>query len=55
MDTIEGEGEMNEIMQYKGESVRILEVIGGYAYIWIPSRQEAVWVPVENLEEKEGR
>jgi len=38
-------------MTYKGERVRVLEVIGGKACIWIPSRQVAVWVDYGKLEE----
>lgn len=41
----------SEIRLYRGERVRVEEVIGGLAYIWIPSRQEAVWVHPGELEE----
>jgi len=46
-----------EIVHYKGERVRVLEYIGDRVSIWIPSRQEEVWVKPEKLEklaEREG-
>ena len=39
-----------EILRYKGEKVRVLEHIGGRVSVWIPSRQEEVWVKQEKLE-----
>lgn len=39
-----------EIVRYKGEKVRVEEHIGDRVSIWIPSRQEAVWVKAERLE-----
>lgn len=40
-------------MTYKGEKVQVLEVISGQTYIWIPSRQVAVWVDYDKLKEGE--
>ena len=39
--------------RYKGERVRILEIIGGYAYIWIPSTQKEIGIkfPNKNLKD----
>jgi len=39
-----------EIVRYKGERVRVLEHIGDRVDIFIPSRQEEVWVKAEKLE-----
>ncbi len=39
-----------EIVEYKGERVRVLEHVGDRVSIWIPSRQEEVWVKPEKLE-----
>jgi len=38
-----------EIVHYKGERVRVLEHLGDRVSIWIPSRQEEVWVKPEKL------
>jgi uncharacterized membrane protein (UPF0127 family) len=38
-----------EIVHYKGERVRVLEHVGDRVSIWIPSRQEEVWVEPEKL------
>lgn len=38
-------------MIYRGERVRLIAVIGRHASIWIPSRQQEAWVPVEKLRE----
>jgi len=38
-----------EIVHYKGERVRVLEHVGDRVSIWIPSRQEEVWVKPEKL------
>jgi len=38
-----------EIVHYKGERVRVLEHVGNRVSIWIPSRQEEVWVESEKL------
>jgi len=42
-----------EIVRYKGERVRVLEHIGDRVSIWIPSRQEQVWVKSGRLEKVE--
>jgi uncharacterized membrane protein (UPF0127 family) len=39
-----------EIACYKGERVRVLEHVGDRVSIWVPSRQEEVWVKPEKLE-----
>jgi len=39
-----------EIVKYKGEKVRVSEQIGDRVNIFIPSRQELVWVRPESLE-----
>jgi len=39
-----------EIACYKGERVRVLEHVGDRVSIWVPSRQEEVWVKLEKLE-----
>jgi hypothetical protein len=39
-----------EIVHYKGERVRVLDHLGDRVSIWIPSRQEEVWVKPEKLE-----
>lgn len=39
-----------EIVRYKGERVRVEEHIGDRVSIWIPSRQEEVWVSPDSLE-----
>jgi hypothetical protein len=33
---------MAKTRQYKGEKVKILEDIGGYQHLWIPSRQTEI-------------
>jgi uncharacterized membrane protein (UPF0127 family) len=38
-----------EIVKYEGERVRVLEHVGDRVSIWIPSRQEEVWVMPEKL------
>jgi len=43
-----------EILKYKGEKVRVLEHIGDRVSVWIPSRQEEVWVKPEKLERIES-
>jgi len=43
-----------EIVRYKGEKVRVSEQIGDRVNIFIPSRQELVWVKPEALERIEG-
>jgi len=43
-----------EIANYKGERVRVLEHVGDRVSIWIPSRQEEVWVKPEKLERIAG-
>ncbi|GEM_PF-1001309 len=43
-----------EIVKYKGERVRVSEQIGDMVNIFIPSRQELVWVKPETLERIEG-
>ena len=42
-----------EIARYKGEKVRVQEHVGDRVSIWIPSRQEQVWVKKEKLEKLE--
>jgi len=44
-----------EIVKYKGERVRISEQIDDWVNIFIPSRQESVWVKPEALERIEGK
>ena len=44
-----------EIVNYKGERVRVLEHIGDRVNIFIPSRQEEVWVKPEALQRIEGK
>jgi hypothetical protein len=44
-----------EIVMYKGERVRVAEQIGDRVNIFIPSRQELVWVKPEALEKIEGK
>jgi len=44
-----------EIVKYKGERVRVSEHIGDRVNIFIPSRQELVWVKPEALERIEGK
>ena len=39
-----------EILRYKGEKVRVLDHIGDRVSVWIPSRQDEVWVKQEKLE-----
>jgi len=39
-----------EIVRYKGEKVRVQEHIGDRVSVWIPSRQDEVWVKSERLE-----
>jgi hypothetical protein len=39
-----------EIVHYKGERVIVVEHIGDRVSIWIPSRQEEVWIGPEKLE-----
>lgn len=39
-----------EIVHYKGERVRVLNHVGDRVSIWIPSRQEEVWIKPEKLE-----
>jgi hypothetical protein len=43
-----------EIVLYKGERVRVSEHIGDYVNIFIPSRQELVWVKSQQLERIES-
>jgi hypothetical protein len=43
-----------EIVIYRGERVRVSEQIGDWVNIFIPSRQELVWVKPETLEKIEG-
>ncbi len=44
-----------EIVIYKGESVRVLEHIGDRVEIFIPSRQESVWVKPATLTKIESK
>jgi uncharacterized membrane protein (UPF0127 family) len=46
----EGRFKPGEIVLYKGERVRVSEQIGDRVNIFIPSRQELVWVKPEKLE-----
>ena len=39
----------NSIAKYHGKKVRILEVIGNKAYIFIPSKQKEIAVDVSKL------
>ena len=34
--------------EYDGEKVKILEIAGGYAYLWIPSNQSEIAIPFPN-------
>jgi len=45
-----GKFKPGEIVKYKGERVRVLEHIGDRVSIFIPSRQEEVWVQPAKLE-----
>ena len=49
---IERKFEPGEIVKYKGERVRVQEHIGDRVAIWIPSRQEEVWVKASQLEKE---
>ena len=40
---------MSRKAKYKGETVRVNEVIGGRANIWIPSEQRETWVLPKSL------
>lgn len=35
---------LGDIVWYKDERVRVDNIVGDDLYIWIPSRQEAVWI-----------
>lgn len=43
-----------EVAIYKGERVRVSEQIGDHVEIFIPSRQESVWVKPDKLERVQG-
>jgi len=45
----EGKFEEGEIVDFKGERVRVLEHIGDRVSIWVPSRQEEAWVKPKSL------
>jgi len=50
LPSVEGKFKPGEIVLYKGERVRVSEQIGDRVNIFIPSRQELVWVTPDKLE-----